>query len=221
MFLARTAAAHCSMLVPIAATSTAMASATAALMAAMRANARAKASRAVSSSSTPSLAVTVTAEMDIAIPMNRPKTFPLSGVCRRRRASNFQEGPLTTSKMMRVSVCAAVAVASLLTVGAAQAQTVSFIARRDLFTDRYPFSVAVGDFNGDGVPDLAVANFFSDTVSVFLGFGDGNFKMALSFAVGSHPHSVAVGDFNSDGVPDLAVATWYGYVSVLINDTRR
>jgi predicted NUDIX family NTP pyrophosphohydrolase len=69
-----------------------------------------------------------------------------------------------------------------------------------------PRSVAVGDFNGDGIPDLAVANEGSGNVSVLLGNGDGSFQAPQNFAAGTYPRSVAVGDFNGDGIPDLAVA---------------
>src|SRR5437660_202047 len=71
-----------------------------------------------------------------------------------------------------------------------------------------PQSVAVGDFNGDGFPDLAVANsdYPQSTVSVLLGNGDGTFQDAQSYAIGLHPQSVAVGDFDGDGHPDIAVA---------------
>src|SRR5207253_514768 len=75
---------------------------------------------------------------------------------------------------------------------------------------RDPQSVAVGDFNGDGVPDLAVANRDANTVSVLLGNGDGTFQGAKGLAAGPNPQSVAVGDFNGDGVPDLAVADTKG-----------
>ena len=47
----------------------------------------------------------------------------------------------------------------------APAQTVSFIARRDLAAGRSPDSVAVGDFNGDGRLDLATANFDSNSTT--------------------------------------------------------
>src|SRR5439155_18991020 len=67
---------------------------------------------------------------------------------------------------------------------------------------------AVGDFNGDGVPDLAVGTTSSTSISVLLGNGGGTFQAARFFASGSRPRSVAVGDFNGDGVPDLAVANF-------------
>ena len=82
-----------------------------------------------------------------------------------------------------------------------------------------PRSVAVGDFNGDGKPDLTVANQDADTVSVLLGNGDGSFQAPRTFAVGSVPFSVAVGDFNGDGKPDLTVANEnVATVSVLLGN---
>lgn len=68
-----------------------------------------------------------------------------------------------------------------------------------------PVSVAVGDFNGDRVPDLVVANTLSNNVSVLLGNGDGSFQQARSFAADRFTGSVVVGDFNGDELLDLAV----------------
>ena len=48
-----------------------------------------------------------------------------------------------------------------------------------------PLSVAVGDFNGDGKQDLAVANSNSDNVSILLGDGAGSFGAATNFGAGS------------------------------------
>jgi hypothetical protein len=53
-------------------------------------------------------------------------------------------------------------------------------------------SVEVGDFNGDGNLDLAVANFNSGKVSILLGAGDGTFGAAMNLRAGSFPYSVVV-----------------------------
>src|SRR5207245_3596471 len=65
-----------------------------------------------------------------------------------------------------------------------------------------PASVAVGDFNQDGIKDLAAANAGSNNVSILLGTGTGTFGAATNFTVGTNPQSVALGDFNRDGIKD-------------------
>src|SRR5437870_1518415 len=86
------------------------------------------------------------------------------------------------------------------------AQSVSFGAAMKFAVGTNPSSVAVGDFNGDGKLDLAVANNGSANVSILGGNGDGTFGAAMDFPVGVGPASVAVADFNGDGKLDLAVA---------------
>ncbi len=82
-----------------------------------------------------------------------------------------------------------------------------------------PNTVAVGDFNGDGRLDLVSSDYGSNTVSVFLGDGAGNFTLASSPAVGRQPQAVVVGDFNGDGKLDLAVAnSGDDTVSILLGD---
>src|SRR5262249_23532348 len=83
---------------------------------------------------------------------------------------------------------------------------INFVATGTFGAGTNPVSVAVGDFNGDGKPDLVVANGGTANVSVLLGNGDGTFQSATSFGGLSGPASVAVGDFNGDGKGDLAVA---------------
>jgi hypothetical protein len=80
-----------------------------------------------------------------------------------------------------------------------------FAPATDFLVGNGPAAVAVGDFNGDADPDLAVA-IYRDSVSVVLGKPGGGFGPPTKFAVGETPISVAVGDFNGDADPDLAVA---------------
>ncbi|MGB8536521.1 MAG: FG-GAP-like repeat-containing protein [Acidobacteriaceae bacterium] len=70
-----------------------------------------------------------------------------------------------------------------------------------------PGSIALGDFNGDGVLDMAVTNAGANALTILLGKGDGTFTTAASNPqTGSDPSFVIVGDFNRDGKADLAVA---------------
>jgi hypothetical protein len=79
-------------------------------------------------------------------------------------------------------------------------------------------SLAIGDLNGDGKLDVAVADSAANTVSVLLGNGNGGFSEGLDFGTGFCPYSVAIGDLNGDGRPDLAVANYLSNtVSVLLN----
>jgi hypothetical protein len=85
-----------------------------------------------------------------------------------------------------------------------------------------PMSVAVGDFNGDGVADLVVAsqcassaNCGTGQVSVLLGNGDGTFRSPVPYSTGTgSSYFVATGDFNGDGKVDLAVGNQTGANSV-------
>ena len=70
-----------------------------------------------------------------------------------------------------------------------------------------PDDMVAGDFNGDGIEDLAIANTGSDSVTVLLGNGDGSFTPGVSTGTGGMTSALAVGDFNGDGIPDLAVTT--------------
>jgi hypothetical protein len=98
--------------------------------------------------------------------------------------------------------------------------TGSFRRTTDLHAGSTPVAVVAADFNGDGKPDLAVANNGSNNISVFLHQPTGGFNFFLPAANypagGSGPFAIAVGDFNNDGIPDLVVANESGSVSVLL-----
>ena len=82
-----------------------------------------------------------------------------------------------------------------------------------------PYAVAVGDFNGDKILDLAVANYATNTVSVMLGVGDGTFPTHADYPVGSEPTSVVIGDLNGDGKLDMVVSNFHtNTVSVLLGN---
>jgi hypothetical protein len=80
-------------------------------------------------------------------------------------------------------------------------------------------SVAIGDLNGDGIPDLALADWDNEMLGVMLGNGDGTFKPVVEYPVGLDPQSVVVADFNGDGKLDAAIANSFSStVSVLLGN---
>ena len=82
----------------------------------------------------------------------------------------------------------------------------TFKAQTAFATGTQPFSVTLGDVNGDGALDIVTANKGSNNASVLLGNGDGAFKAQTTFATGTQPRSVALGDVNGDGTLDIVTA---------------
>src|SRR4028119_1188824 len=74
-----------------------------------------------------------------------------------------------------------------------------------------PQSVSIADINGDGSPDVAVANVYSNTTSILInttptGGTTPTFAPTVDFPTGNGPFSVSIGDINGDGKPDVATA---------------
>ncbi len=79
-------------------------------------------------------------------------------------------------------------------------------------------SVAAGDLNGDGKPDLVtISDASAGTIAVLIGNGDGTFQPAVKYAVAPGLSFVAIGDLNGDGAMDLAAISGAGATVVLGN----
>jgi uncharacterized membrane protein len=109
-------------------------------------------------------------------------------------------------------------------VGAAGLQphslTQSWVTTQTKATGSQPLGVASGDFNGDGIPDLAVTNYSSNSVTILLGNADGTLTASsVSPPTGGSPYGIAAADFNGDGKTDLAVAnTAGGTLTILLGN---
>lgn len=97
--------------------------------------------------------------------------------------------------------------------------TPSFSAPTHFETGLFASGIAVGDYNQDGIPDLAVTNQNANNVSILFGDGKGSFGAKTDFPVAGPPQRIAEGDFNRDGKLDLALPIQaLNVVSILLGD---
>lgn len=97
----------------------------------------------------------------------------------------------------------------------------TFTLQGTLSTGTTPDAIVAAEFHTttSSNMDLAVANQADNTVSLFLGNGDGTFSAATSFATGTSPVALSAADFNIDGQQDLAVSDQTANtVSILIGN---
>jgi hypothetical protein len=95
----------------------------------------------------------------------------------------------------------------------------SFLAPVAYPVGAQPAGVAVGDVDGDGVPDLVTVNAGGNSVSVLRGQGDGTFAGAVDYPVGARPGYVALADLEGNGLPDIVTTNAAdNSVSVLLNN---
>jgi FG-GAP-like repeat/IPT/TIG domain/Secretion system C-terminal sorting domain len=88
------------------------------------------------------------------------------------------------------------------------ASTISFAPRVDLPVVGGPYSVTIGDLDGDGKSDIVIANNGANQVSFYRNTsvaGSLSFAARLDITVGSSPFGIAIGDLDGDGKPDLVV----------------
>ena len=119
-------------------------------------------------------------------------------------------------------------VSVLLNTTAGGAATPTFATASSFDTGDGPSSVATGDVDADGKPDLAIANSRANSVSVLLNTTAGgatapSFADPTDFEAGNGANAVAIADINGDGKADLATANYNttgpGGVSALLNAT--
>ncbi|MDB4967266.1 MAG: repeat/calx-beta domain protein [Myxococcales bacterium] len=80
-----------------------------------------------------------------------------------------------------------------------------------------PYAIALADINNDGHADLVTANYSTDSFSVLIGDGAGNFAIAATTPITTctTPNSLVVGDFDDDGKDDVLIGCWDSTTAVI------
>jgi Bacterial type II and III secretion system protein/FG-GAP-like repeat len=82
-----------------------------------------------------------------------------------------------------------------------------------------PTSIAIADFNSDGLPDMAVAAQGDNALAVLIGTGNGTFSPPFELPLQASPDSVATADFNGDGLPDVVVSNFGSNTAAIVLDS--
>lgn len=127
---------------------------------------------------------------------------------------------------LAVSNYASNSVSILLNVAAPGAVLAAFAPAKSFVVGSGPKGITIADLNGDGQPDVAVANYYSNTASLLLnrtgpGATVADFAPKADFPTQFRPEGAASADYNTDGQADLAITNYLsGTVSVLLNTTE-
>ncbi len=98
-------------------------------------------------------------------------------------------------------------------------EIVTYQTAADSSDGEYPYSVAIGELNGDDYEDLVVANWGDHNIGFLMGDGDGTFATADTTIAGGGPNCVILADFNEDTILDVVTANWYQHnISILLGD---
>ena len=120
---------------------------------------------------------------------------------------------------LTVTITAILLTAGLVRVEGQGCKDLGFTAAPPATVGSYPAAIASADLNGDNNLDLAVANYFSDNVSILLGNGSGGFAPASNFGGVSSPYAIVAGDLDSDNDQDLAIVNSGTYdVTILLGN---
>jgi Flp pilus assembly secretin CpaC len=99
--------------------------------------------------------------------------------------------------------------------------TFTAAANSPLATGQAPTAVAIADFNGDGIPDIGVTDPQTDSVSVYLGLGQGLFATPFELPVGTNPTAILAASLSGASLPDVAITDdpsgTAGQVTVLLS----
>jgi FG-GAP-like repeat/IPT/TIG domain/Secretion system C-terminal sorting domain/FG-GAP repeat len=99
----------------------------------------------------------------------------------------------------------------------------SFTAKNNFTISSNPYSVSTGDLDGDGKPDMVVANTGANTISIFLNSstpGSVSFAPKIDLVTGKSPHRICIADISGDGIPEILVTNYDdGSVSIFRNNS--
>ena len=161
-------------------------------------------------------------KMDVVVGRNNNSilgniaVFLGDGTGRFRNSANFTAGSVATGDFNHDGIMDFVALPDLfLSNGDGTFRQLKGVFNRGVFSSASGFP-HVADMNGDGLPDLVIAE--GDHLTVFINNGDGTFQPPAAFNAGGS-FDLALADLNHDGLPDIAAvgAEFNNAVSLLLN----